>query len=157
MVLDVLLDSTYLLPSFGIEVEGLSDEHIRTLREAWSRGLVRFYCLSVVWIEVIDKVCREARKSGLEITNVANKAIRSLLESGVYEWINPMPGAIKLAFKLHLAGHKDVIDNLLYATSITRNMVFLTMDKALKDFLIKHGFNVENLMDHRQLLRRVRV
>jgi len=155
MVLDVLLDSTYLLPSFGIEVEGLSDEHIRVLREAWSKGLVRFYCLSVVWIEVIGKVCREARKSGLEISNVINIAIKSLLESGVYEWIDPTPDAIKLAFKLRLAGHKDVIDNLLYATSITKNMIFLTMDDALKDFLVKHGFSVENLMDHEQLLMRL--
>ncbi|RLE90297.1 MAG: hypothetical protein DRN04_15370 [Thermoprotei archaeon] len=155
MALDVLLDSTYLLPSFGIEVEGLSNEHIRTLREAWSRGLARFYCLSIVWIEVIGKVCREARKSGLEITNVIDMAIKSLLESGVYKWVNPTSDAIKLAFKLRLAGHKDVIDNLLYATSITSNIVFLTMDKALKDFLIKHGFNTENIMDHRQLLRRL--
>ena len=155
MALDVLLDSTYLLPSFGIEVEGLADEHIRALRETWSRGLVRFYCLSVVWVEVIGKVCREARRSGVEVGDVVNTAIRSLLESGVYEWVNPTPDAIKLAFKLRLAGHKDVIDNLLYATSITRNMVFLTMDKALRDFLVKHGFGVENLMDHERLLRKL--
>jgi len=155
MAPDVLLDSTYLLPSFGIEVEGLSDGHIRALREAWLRGLVRFYCLSVVWVEVIGKVCREARKSGLEIGDVVDTAIRSLLGSGVYEWIDPAPDAIKLAFKLRLAGHKDIIDNLLYATSITRNTVFLTMDEALKDFLVKHGFSVENLMDHEQLLRRL--
>jgi len=155
MVLDVLLDSTYLLPSFGIEIEGLSDEHIQALREAWSKGLVRFYCLSVVWVEVVGKVCREARKSGVEISDVIDTAIRSLLESGVYEWINPTPDAIKLAFKLRLAGHKDVIDNLLYATSITRNMIFLTMDETLKDFLVKHGFSVENLMDHEQLLRKL--
>ncbi len=155
MVLDVLLDSTYLLPSFGIEVEGLSEEHIQVLREAWSKGLVRFHCLSVVWIEVIGKVYREARKSGVEISDVVDTAISSLLDSGVYNWISPTSDATKLAFKLHLAGHKDIIDNLLYATSITRSMIFLTMDKALKDFLIKHGLNTESLMDHMQLLRRL--
>jgi len=73
----------------------------------------------------------------------------------VYKWINPSLDTIKLASKLRLAGHKDVIDNLLYATSITRSMIFLTMDKALKGFLIKHGLNTESLMDHRQLLRRL--
>jgi len=156
MVLDVLLDSTYLLPSFGIEVEGLSEEHIQALREAWSKGLVRFHCLSVVWIEVIGKVCREARKSGVEISDVVDTAISSLLDSGVYNWISPTSDATKLAFKLRLAGHKDIIDNLLYATSITRSMIFLTMDKALKDFLIKHGLNTESLVDHKQLLRRLR-
>ena len=155
MVLDVLLDSTYLLPSFGIEVERLSDEHIRALRGAWSRRLVRFYCLSVVWVEVIGKVCREARRSGVEISDVIDTAIMSLLKSGVYEWISPTPEAIRLAFKLRLAGHKDIIDNLLYATSITRDMVFLTMDEALKQFLIEHGFSVESLLDHEQLLRKI--
>ncbi len=155
MVLDVLLDTTYLLPSFGIEVEGLSDEHIRALREAWSRGLVRFHCLSVVWVEVIGKICREARKSGVGVSDVMDVAIRSLIESGLYEWISPAPDAIKLAFELRLAGHKDVVDNLLYATSITRNMIFLTMDEALRDFLVEHGFSSENLMDHKQLLEKL--
>ena len=116
---------------------------------------MRFYCLSVVWIEVIGKVCREARRSGVEVSDVVNTAIRSLLESGVYEWIDPTPDTIKLAFKLRLAGHRDVIDSLLYATSITRSMIFLTMDEALRDFLVKHGFGVENLMNHEQLLRKL--
>ncbi len=155
MALKVLLDSTYLLPSFGIEVEGLSDGHMRALREAWSRGLVRFYCLSVVWVEVIGKVCREALRSGVEVGDVVDGAVRSLLESGVYEWISPTPDAIKQAFRLRLAGHKDIIDNLLYATSITEGMAFLTMDGALKAFLAGHGFSVENLMDHGQLLRKL--
>ena len=44
----VLLDSTYVLPSFGIKVEELSDEHIAKLREAAVKGRVRFYCLSVI-------------------------------------------------------------------------------------------------------------
>jgi len=157
MAFDVLLDSTYLLPSFGIEVEGLYDEHIRALKEVWSKRLVRFYCLSVVWIEVIGKVCREARRIGIEVGDVINVAIRSLLESGMYEWIDLTPNAIKLAFKLRLANHKDIIDNLLYATSITKNLVFLTMDEAFKDFLAKHGFEIKNLMDHEQLLRKLHI
>jgi len=155
MVLEVLLDSTYLLPSFGIEVEGFSEEHIRALREAWSRGLVRYYCLSVVWVEVVGKVCREARRSGVEVSDVVDMAIKSLLKSGMYEWMSPPPEAIKLAFELRLAGHRDIIDNLLYATSIAMDMVFLTMDEALKGFLAEHGFSVENLMDHEQLLKRL--
>jgi len=31
-IIKVLLDTTYLLPIFGIEVEGLSDEDIKKLR-----------------------------------------------------------------------------------------------------------------------------
>jgi len=153
-VLDVLLDSTYLLPSFGIEVKGLSDEHIWALK-AWLRKLVRFYCLSTVWFELIGKVCREARRSGIEVSDVVGVATRSLLESGMYRWMAPTPDAIKLALELCLAGHKDIIDNLLYATSVTRSMILLTMDEALKGFLAEHGFSTESLMDHKQLLEKL--
>jgi len=157
MALDVLLDSTYLLPSFGIEVEGLTDAHIRALREAWLRGLVRFYCLSVAWVEVIGEVCGEARRAGVEVGDVVDAAIKSLTESGLYEWISPTPEAIKLAFELRMAGHRDVIDNLLYATSLVRGMVLLTMDEALRAFLTERGFSTENIMNHEELLRRLRI
>jgi len=51
---------------------------------------------------------------------------------------------VKPRIKLYLVGHKDIIDNLLYATSIT-----------MKDFLVKHSFSVENFMGHEQLLRKL--
>lgn len=40
----VLLDSTYILPTFGIEVVGLTDEDLILLREA-RRSKVEHYCL----------------------------------------------------------------------------------------------------------------
>lgn len=154
----VLLDSTYLLPSFGIEVEGLLDEHIMQLREAAVKGKVKFYCLSVVWVEVIGKVYRESQRlktdTGLE--EVLDIAVKSLLESRFYRWIQPTCEAVKLAFKLRKLGHRDNVDNLLYATSLTNNMVFLTMDEDLKDFLIEHGYKTDNLMDHTHLLMKIK-
>ena len=82
-------------------------------------------------------------------------AVKSLLESGVYKWITPSPNAVKLAFKLRSIGYKDIIDNLFYATSIAENMILLTMDNDLKNFLVKHGFNVENLLNHEELLEKL--
>ena len=46
--LKVLLDSTYILPSFGIEVEGILDEHLIQLRQAGIKGKIKFYCSPVV-------------------------------------------------------------------------------------------------------------
>ncbi|RLG46840.1 MAG: hypothetical protein DRO06_03785 [Thermoproteota archaeon] len=152
MALDVLLDSTYLLPSFGLEVERLSDRDLEALRDAWSRGLVSFYCLSVSWVEVIGSVCREADRLGVRLDRLIEVAVRSLLESGMYTWVDPTPEAVELAFELRLAGHRDVIDNLLYATSVARGMIFLTMDETLRGFLSDRGFRVDNLMDHGDLL-----
>ena len=54
---------------------------------------------------------------GKDVKEVINAAVRSLLESNFYEWLALTPEAVKLAFKLRLSGHRDNIDNLLYATS----------------------------------------
>ena len=43
MRLKVLLDSIYLLPSFGIEVIGLTEQHIMQLRKIVIEKLVRYY------------------------------------------------------------------------------------------------------------------
>ena len=69
-VLKVLLDSTYLLPSFGIEVEGLTDREIAGLRKAKIEGKVKFYCSPLSWIEIIGKVCREIEHANIELDNM---------------------------------------------------------------------------------------
>ncbi|MEM3956307.1 MAG: hypothetical protein QW424_06120 [Candidatus Bathyarchaeia archaeon] len=153
--LKVLLDSTYILPSFGIEVEGLSVDHIIRLREAGVKGKVKFYCLSVVWVEVIGKVYREMERLKENMDDVIEMAVRSLLESGFYEWLTPTSNAVKVAFKLRMLGHKDNVDNLLYVTSIENNMLLLTMDEELKKFLLKNNFKADNLLDHEGLLKKI--
>ncbi len=156
MTVDVLLDSTYILPSFGVEVEGFSVNHIAELREAGVGGRVRFHCLSVIWIEVLGKVCREKERLGMDVDEVIELAVKSLLESGFYKWITPTADDVKLAFKLRSLGHKDNIDNLLYAASVNSNMILLTMDEKLKKFLIQKNFKVDNLANHEDLLEMVK-
>ena len=155
--LNVLLDSTYILPTFGIEVEGLSNKHLTMLRDAALNGKVEYYCSTVIWIEVIGKVSREGIRIGINLDDILDIALKSLFKSGFYRWIQPNDEALKIAFKLRLEGHKDNIDNLLYATSITNNMVFLTMDEDLKEFLLKQGYKIDNLMNHIRLLEILKV
>jgi len=152
---NVLLDSTYILPSFGVEVEGLSVEHLARLREAAVKGKVKFHCLSVIWVEIIGKICREKERLRKNIDNVIDIAVKSLLESGFYKWLAPTSETVKLAFKLRTLGHRDNIDNLLYAASVESNMLLLTMDEDFKKFLSKNSFNVDNLINHESLLKRL--
>jgi len=149
----VLLDSTYILPSFGVEVEGISAEHIAQLREAAVKGRVRYCCLSVIWVEVIGKICREKERLGENVDDIVDIAVKSLMKSGFYEWLTPTMNAVKLAFKLRMLGHRDNIDNLLYATSVVNHMQLLTMDEDLKSFLSKNNFKVDNLINHENLLK----
>lgn len=154
-VVKVLLDSTYILPTFGVEVEDLTNEDLILLREARRQGIVEYYCLSLTWVEVIGKIYRESRKKLLD-KEIIDTAIKSLLYSGFYKWIQPPPQAIKIAFNLRIQGHRDNIDNLLYATSIANNMVFLTIDHKLKTFLEEHNYKTENVLTHKQLLRKIK-
>ncbi|RLE74526.1 MAG: hypothetical protein DRZ80_04345, partial [Thermoprotei archaeon] len=101
-------------------------------------------------------VFRESQRLKLDLEEILDIAIKSLLESGFYEWIQPTSEAVKLAFKLRKLGHRDNIDNLLYAASITNNMIFLTMNKNFKNFLLKEGYKVNNLMSHTQLLLKIK-
>ena len=155
-VAKVLLDSTYILPSFGIEVKELSSADIVALREAKLENKADFYCSTISWVEVLGKVCLELWKHGLDMpVEEVELTIRSLLESGFYKWIEPSTSAVTLALKLRVLGSKDNIDNLLYAISIENDMFFLTMDKEFKEFLLQHGYDVGKVLDHRELFRKL--
>jgi len=151
MVLNVLLDSTYLLPAFGIEVKGISERDFILLKQMQSKGLVNYLSTDIVFIEILGKVHKEAKKKGLPITNF-NFAIKSLKESNFIKWIQIPMKAVTIALKIRDLGHKDMIDNLLYATAISNAYVFLTMDHTLRKFLKENGFNVANLKSHKELI-----
>lgn len=152
--LKALLDSTYLLPAFGIEVQGLTDKDLEMIREVAAQGKVQLYCLTISWIEILGKVAREAYKKGINVEKQANVAIKSLTRTRLLHWIQPPPNALLLALKLRLQGHRDMIDNTLYATASVNHMFFVTMDSTLKKFLKKQGFNTELLLTHNQLLEK---
>jgi len=45
-----------------------------------------------------------------------------------------------------------MIDNLLYTTSKTGDMMFMSINTEFKLFLKSHHFDVENIMSHRELI-----
>lgn len=56
------------------------------------------------------------------------------------------------ALTLRALGHKDLIDLLLYTTSVTRGLIFLTRDEELIDFLRGAGESIRNIIRERELL-----
>ena len=148
-----LLDTTYLLPSFGISVRGLTRRDLADMRDAGLAGNVEYFCLSACWVELIGKVVRETSKVGLNLNSIVRRSVPSLLRSGLYRWIDPPDEAVLLAFRLRAEGHKDVVDNLLYATALIEGMRLVTMDEALRRFLEERGYETGILVTHRELLR----
>jgi len=148
----ILVDTTYLLPVFGIEVDGLTDEDLLKIRELVLKAKIKLYCLSIIWIELIGKIYKASLEHRVRLSNSELMyRIKSLFNPKYYKWINPSPKSILIAYKLRVMGHKDLIDNLLYATSITRKMYLMTMDKEFKRFLESRKISTENVIDHKEL------
>lgn len=136
-MVDVLLDSTFILPTLGIEVQEITEKDIRRLQ---SSGKFKIHCCYVSMIEVLGKVARALtkKKQGAEMVS---EGLRSLFESGVYKWVNPDTDAYSIALDMKIKGHQDMIDNLLYSTALSLNLYFLSLDDDLKHFLAKKGYD----------------
>jgi hypothetical protein len=138
-MVDVRLDTTFLLPTLGFEVREIGTNDIENLRNA-SRSGARLFCSYVSFVEIFGKLGRNLTKN-IDIENLVQEGIRSFLESGTYQWVNPSAEALSKAFTLRLSGHKDNIDNILYSVASTSKMFFLSLDVELRKFLAKNGFD----------------
>lgn len=47
--------------------------------------------------------------------------------------------------RLYRLGHRDMIDNILYASSVSHGLGFMTLDKELEEFIGNMGLK-DNLM-----------
>ena len=136
----VLLDSTYLLPAFGISVRGLDEGDLLTLRDLAIRGLIKLYYSPISWLEVIPKVAREAKKKRIELgPEEVLETISAFADASYIDELLPDTPAYSLAYSLRLLGRRDMIDNILYATATSKSTMFLTIDRKLLEFVWQHG------------------
>ena len=63
------------------------------------------------------------------------RGLRSIIESRKYVRIEENSDVFDDALRLHMLGHKDMINNILYASSIHLDLKLLTLDIELKKFI----------------------
>ncbi len=151
--IEVLLDTTYLLPTFGVRVRGIDSSTLEKLRELGLSGEVRYYCSPVIWVELIGKIARESEARGEDLEDLVEESARSLLESGFCHWIYPSKEAVKLAYHMRKLGHRDIIDNLLYSIALTERKMFLSMNSDLLKFLEEAELKTDIMISHEDLFR----
>ncbi|MEB3778906.1 MAG: hypothetical protein GSR85_01545, partial [Desulfurococcales archaeon] len=61
-ILAILIDSTYLLPVFGIEVDGINSSDLLELRSLALKKKIKIHYSPISLIEVISKVAKESKK-----------------------------------------------------------------------------------------------
>ncbi len=137
-MLRVLLDTSFLLPAFGVDA---GEEVLNCLElMAARRERIRAYYSPFSLLEAVMVLLREARRGRLRLEEAAGMA-REGATKVVYglETADTPPEAYSLAVRLYSLGHRDLFDNLLYATAATNGLSLLTLDGELLGFLREAG------------------
>ncbi|MDK2463587.1 MAG: PIN domain-containing protein [Candidatus Korarchaeota archaeon] len=140
----ILLDSTYLLPILGVDVEGV-DEALRVLKGLRSGRRAEFYYTEFNLIEVLGKIGRTDYDRGRVLAG-----LNSIEEE--FRLTRPTVEGYLRALALRRVGFRDLIDLLLYATSLTRDLLFLTRDDHLIEFLEGRGEDTRRVLHERSLI-----
>ena len=131
----VLVDTSFLLPTLGIEVE---EDVMRALNAL--RRLTVYY-LEEGLLEALWKVLKLVPPSRLRRVELGVKAIRR-----TYRLLAPPAEAFTLAARIYHEGHRDYIDALYYAAARATGIPLLTIDRAFTRFLRARGYPVEGLV-----------
>ncbi|MBS7612312.1 PIN domain-containing protein [Candidatus Bathyarchaeota archaeon] len=132
--LKVLLDTSFLLPTLGIDVSREVLECLKRLvEEEVELYYSKFSILESLWIAI-----RLAKDRNLDMERF-NEGLRSIVNGGRYMRVEESSEVFNEALRLYMLGHKDMIDNILYATSSSLDFRLLTLDGELKEFIRGKG------------------
>jgi len=135
----ILLDTSFLLPTLGIEVE---KEVMRALSKIDHEQTQLFYSdwslLESSWVAI--RLIKQKRYQ----EPVYRRGLLSITKTHVYEAIAMSPDDYLIALRFFQKGHPDMIDNLLYAAAIRNQSQFLTIDEELSCFVTKN--KIENVI-----------
>ncbi len=144
--LRLLLDTSYLLPMLGVEVEGV-EPVLELLASLYNSGLLEAYYSRFSILEMLGKISRLRYDP-----EIVERGLAYILE----KLVEAEPGveAYMMALRLRSRGFSDLIDLLLYSTAATRGLKLLTRDDALISFLERSGVSLDHVVHEDELLER---
>jgi len=135
----ILLDTSFLLPTLGIEVE---KEVMQTLSKIDHERTQLFYSdwslLESSWV-AIRLIKQEKYQEA-----IYRRGLLSITKTHFYDTITMSPDDYLIALRFFQKGHPDMIDNLLYAAALRNRYQFLTIDEELSRFVTKN--KIENVV-----------
>lgn len=131
----IIVDTSFLLPALGIEVEEEVLEVIPLFRR------VEVYYLEIGLIEALWKVLRIVPLEKVHRVKMGVEAIKR-----TYHLLEPPANAYTEAINIYHRGHRDYIDALYYATAKATGLPWLTIDYPFIEFLEKHGYPVQGIV-----------
>lgn len=132
--LKVLLDTSFILPTLGIDVE---EEIIKTLERIENID-VEIYFSTFSVLETLWTAIRLLKKLTFDEKSF-RQGLKSIMRSGKYMLVVENDDIFYEALNLYRMGHRDIIDNILYMDSRYFNLKLLTVDKDLRSFIRSKG------------------
>lgn len=130
----ILLDTTYVLPLFGIDVQLPNKSLLQTI---WAQGIPEytFFLSSISLIEVMYKLNREFRlKQEPSILGRYDTILPTITSCDhvtlIHSHTDPFVTANFL--KIRTLGHTDLMDCWIFGSAVTHNCIFLTEDTTLR-------------------------
>lgn len=128
--LRVLIDTSFILPSLGIDVGQEVSKGLKGLADIKAEIYYsHFSILESLWVAA--RLSTSTTFDGESFS----LGLRSIIEGGRYRKVEEDSKTFNDALKLYILGHKDMIDNILYANSVRLNIKLLTLDNKLKEFI----------------------
>jgi len=133
-ILRILLDTSFILPSLGIDVGGDVLKGLKRLGEVKAEIFYSpFSILESLWV-----AARLSASSTFDGESFS-LGLRSVIEGGRYRKVEEDSKTFNDALRLYTLGHRDIVDNILYASSLRLSLKLLTLDNELKEFIHKRG------------------
>jgi predicted nucleic acid-binding protein len=127
--LQILLDTSFLLPFLGIDVGEVIAGVLHKLRD------YELYYSELSLLEALWKIVKVVSFDKLDIVLEGLTLIRRDLRLAQVD-----EKAVRAALELYKLGHRDLIDNLLYGISLSQNLKFLTIDRELVSFVKSNNY-----------------
>jgi len=134
----ILLDTSFLLPIIGIQVREV-EEIINKLWVKYKKKEVKIYYTDLNIIELTWKLSKVTYNP--QVVEIGLVSIERNFAK-----ISPKPSSILKAIELKKKGFNDLIDLLLYTTAKDNNLMFLTLDTKLIEFLSRVGEDVSIIL-----------
>lgn len=148
----ILLDTTYILPAFGIELEELSWNDIERIINRLLIKKSRIYVSNISILEAYLKTLSIARKKGIsELFSRAIDGVDLIVNEAEITKIDYFDREILEKASEIFKRHNDPFDAIIFSTAITRNMYLLTEDKEASKFIEK-----EKLLNLRTIFSRIK-
>ena len=142
----VLLDTSFILPSLGIDVGEEVSKGLKGLADIKAEVYYsRFNVLESLWV-----AARLSTSAAFD-REIFSTGLRSIIEGGRYGKVEEDSETFNDALRLYMLGHKDMVDNILYASSTRLNLKLLTLDNELKGFIRQRGLK-DTLISPDQLI-----